>query len=228
MMITEPLPKPEPFIVPPCYKEVKVLHRDNDILLINKPAGLLSVPGRHPLNKDSVHNRLLQQFPDVRVCHRLDMDTSGVMVFALNRPALVHLNHQFEKRQIHKSYTAITDGIIDKDNGEIDLPLIADWPNRPLQKVCYETGKPAQTFFEVIERDHKKNTTRLLLTPITGRSHQLRIHLRELGHPILGCDMYAYKTAYEKADRLMLHATELSFIHPTTEDVIKQRCEPEF
>lgn len=230
MMIHE---QPSPYIVPPCHKEVEILYQDNDIVLVNKPDGLLSVPGRHPLNNDSVYSRLLTLFADmtdtdVRVCHRLDLDTSGVMVFALNRPALVHINRQFEQRQTRKLYTALVDGIIADNIGEINLPLIADWPNRPLQKVCYETGKVAQTYFEVIKRDTKKNNSRILLKPITGRSHQLRIHLKEIGHPILGCDMYAHREAYEKADRLMLHATELVLTHPTTQKTIQQRCEATF
>lgn len=229
MMIHE---QPKPYIIPPCDKDVEILYQDDDILLVNKPDGLLSVPGRHPLNQDSVHNRLIKQFADsdvdVHVCHRLDLDTSGVMVFALNRPALVHINKQFQQRHIRKLYTAITDGIIEADTGEITLPLIADWPNRPLQKVCYDTGKSAQTYFEVVERNEAQNSTRVLLKPITGRSHQLRIHLKEIGHPILGCDMYAPRQAYEKADRLMLHATELILTHPSTEETIRQRCEALF
>jgi tRNA pseudouridine32 synthase/23S rRNA pseudouridine746 synthase len=225
MMIKD---QPQPYIVPHCDKEVKILYQDDDILLIDKPDLLLSVPGRHPLNRDCVITRLREQFPDAHMAHRLDLDTSGIMVIALNKPALVHINRQFAEREVSKSYTAVVYGIVDNDEGQIDLPLIADWPNRPLQKVCHETGKWALTHYTVIERHPEENRTRLLLKPVTGRSHQLRIHLCEIGHPILGCDMYAHKTAYYMADRLLLHATELSLTHPVSGEPVRGYSSPEF
>ncbi len=225
MMIQD---QPKPYIVPPCDKEIEILYQDDDILLINKPDGLLSVPGRHPLNRDCVNNRLLKLFPGMGMAHRLDLDTSGMMIVPLNKPALAHINKQFQDRKIHKTYTAVLFGIVAKNDGKIDLPLIFDWPNRPMQKVCQSSGKGALTRYKVLYRDEAANTTRVIFTPITGRSHQLRIHSREMGHPIIGCDMYATRQAYEMGDRLMLHATDISFTHPTTGKIISQTCEPAF
>ncbi|MEE9302860.1 MAG: pseudouridine synthase [Thiotrichaceae bacterium] len=225
MMIQD---QPKPYIVPRCDKEIAILYQDDDILLINKPDGLLSVPGRHPLNKDSINNRLLKLFPDMGMAHRLDLDTSGIMIVPLNKPALAHVNKQFQDRVIHKTYTAVLFGLVAEEEGKIDLPLIFDWPNRPLQKVCQSSGKGALTLYKVLQRNEADNTTRVLFTPITGRSHQLRIHSREMGHPIIGCDMYATRQAYEMGDRLMLHATEISFTHPATGETICETCKPEF
>ncbi len=225
MMIQD---QPKPYIVPHCDKEIEILYQDDDLLLINKPDGLLSVPGRHPLNKDSINNRLLKLFPNMGMAHRLDLDTSGMMVVPLNKPALAHINKQFQDRKIHKTYTAILFGLVEADEGKVDLPLIFDWPKRPLQKVCQSSGKGALTLYKVLQRNEEAHTTRVLFTPITGRSHQLRIHSREMGHPIIGCDMYATRQAYEMGERLMLHATEISFTHPTTGEMINHICEPEF
>ncbi|HEC04772.1 MAG TPA: RNA pseudouridine synthase [Thiothrix sp.] len=220
--------QPKPYIVPPCDKEIEILYQDDDLLLINKPDGLLSVPGRHPLNRDSVNGRLLELFPEMGMAHRLDLDTSGMMIVPLNKPTLASINKQFQDRKIHKTYTAVLFGIVKEDEGKVDLPLIFDWPNRPMQKVCQCSGKGALTLYKVLSRDEKANTTRVLFTPITGRSHQLRIHSREMGHPIIGCDMYASREAYEMGDRLMLHATEISFTHPTTGETMNQICAPLF
>lgn len=218
----------KPYIVPPCEKEIEILYQDDDLLLINKPDGLLSVPGRLPQNKDSVNTRLLKDFPEMGMAHRLDLDTSGMMIVPLNKPALAHVNKQFQDRKIHKTYTAVLYGQVEKDEGKIDLPLIFDWPNRPMQKVCQDCGKGALTLYKVLERNVEANTTRVLFTPITGRSHQLRIHSRELGHPILGCDMYATQEIHEMTDRLLLHATEITFTHPSTGEPLNWVCEPEF
>ncbi len=225
MMIQD---QPKPYIVPPCDKEIEILYQDNDLLLINKPDGLLSVPGRHPLNRDCVNNRLLKIFPNMGMAHRLDLDTSGMMIIPLNKPTLAHINQQFQNRNVSKTYTAILAGIVEQDEGKVDLPLIFDWPNRPMQKVCQASGKGALTLYKVLRRDSTSNTTRVLFTPITGRSHQLRIHSREMGHPIVGCDMYATREIYEMGERLMLHATDIAFTHPMTGEQIQGTCEPEF
>ena len=225
MMIQD---QPKPYIVPTCDKEIDILYQDDDLLLINKPDGLLSVPGRHPLNKDSVNTRLLKLFPEMGMAHRLDLDTSGMMIIPLNKPTLAHINQQFQDRKVSKTYTAILFGLVEKDEGKIDLPLIFDWPNRPMQKVCQDSGKGALTYYKVIQRNPESNTTKVLFTPITGRSHQLRIHSREMGHPIIGCDMYATREAYEMGERLMLHATEIAFTHPTSDETINRICEPDF
>ncbi|WP_290525443.1 pseudouridine synthase [Alcanivorax sp.] len=204
------------YIVPTCHERVGTIYRDDHVLLINKPAFLLSVPGRAPENKDCAVRRLAIKDPDIRLVHRLDLDTSGIMVFALTRQAQSQLSRLFQQRTVKKRYQAVVHGLVEKDQGSIELPLIADWPNRPLQKVCYETGKPALTHYQVLERDEVLNRTRLALSPVTGRSHQLRIHCRELGHPIIGCDMYAPPEIEALSPRLLLHAQWLAFNHPLT------------
>ena len=204
------------YIVPLCHERVGTMYRDAHILLINKPAYLLSVPGRAPENKDCAVRRLQAQYADIRLVHRLDLDTSGIMVFALTAQAQSRLSRLFQLRTVQKRYQAVVHGLVEHDSGSIDLPLIADWPNRPLQKVCHETGKNALTHYRVLERDIPGNRTRLLLSPVTGRSHQLRIHCRELGHPIIGCDMYAPAEIEALSPRLLLHAEWLAFNHPVT------------
>ncbi len=204
------------YIVPLCHERVGTVYQDAHILLINKPAYLLSVPGRAPENKDCAVRRLQAQYADIRLVHRLDLDTSGVMVFALTAQAQSRLSRLFQLRTVQKRYQAVVHGLVEHDSGSIDLPLIADWPNRPLQKVCHETGKNALTHYRVLERDIPGNRTRLLLSPVTGRSHQLRIHCRELGHPIIGCDMYAPPEIEALSPRLLLHAEWLAFNHPVT------------
>lgn len=206
--------------MPHCTESVHTLYQDKHILLVNKPSGLLSVPGRHPANKDCLISRVQLDHPDAKIVHRLDMDTSGIMVLALNADSHRHLSRQFEQRQTDKTYTAVAFGLVEQDKGSIDLPIITDWPKRPLQKIDFEQGKQALTHYEVIERCEVSQQSRLLLTPITGRSHQLRIHLAEIGHPILGCDFYAHEQALGMAERLMLHATTLSFKHPETGQLI--------
>lgn len=225
MMIQD---QPDPYIVPHCDKEIEILFEDEHLLLINKPDGLLSVPGRHPLNRDSINSRLLELYPTMGMAHRLDLDTSGLMIIPLNKTILAAVNRMFQERKIHKTYVAILGGQLKKERGKVDLPLIFDWPNRPLQKVCQSAGKGALTYYQVLARDTVNNTTTVLFTPITGRSHQLRIHSRELGCPIVGCDMYATREIYEQGDRLMLHATQLSFIHPHTKEPVVICSNPSF
>ena len=204
------------YIVPTCHERVGILYQDPDILLINKPAYLLSVPGRAPENKDCAITRLSLIYPDIRLVHRLDLDTSGLMVFALSQRGQSQLSRLFQLRTVKKRYQAVVQGLVEKDAGSIELPLIADWPNRPLQKVCHDTGKHALTHYQVMERNERHNRTRLALSPVTGRSHQLRIHCRELGHPIIGCDMYAPPEVEALSPRLLLHAEWLGFNHPVT------------
>lgn len=209
------------FIVPHCEAEPGILYEDDHLLLVDKPSGLLSVPGRHPLNRDSLISRLQQQWPQALIVHRLDMDTSGVMVIALDKASHRDLGKQFERRQVTKTYDAIVQGIPPHDQGSIDLPLITDWPNRPLQKVCFDQGKPALTSFQVIDSDTKTNRSRLLLTPKTGRSHQLRLHLKAIGHPILGDNFYAPEEVRTLSSRLLLHAATLKLCHPVTGDILE-------
>lgn len=188
-----------------------ILHEDAEVLLVDKPAGLLSVPGKGEHLADCLIARVQAVFPEALLVHRLDRDTSGVMIFAMTAHAQRHLGLQFEKRMTRKSYVARVWGVPEERSGSIDLPLIVDWPNRPLQMVCHETGKPAQTDWKVIKTDGE--TSRVRLFPKTGRSHQLRVHMLALGHPILGDPFYATGAARDYP-RLMLHSEELRFNHP--------------
>jgi tRNA pseudouridine32 synthase/23S rRNA pseudouridine746 synthase len=215
-----------PYLVPHSQEEIIILYADDDLLLVRKPDLLLSIPGRHPLNKDCLITRLQQDYPTASIVHRLDLDTSGIMVIPLNKPTHAHISRQFQERKVQKSYHAVVFGIVERDTGKVDLPIACDWENRPLQVICHERGKNALTHYQVLER--QEDRTRLLLQPVTGRSHQLRIHMRELGHPILGCDMYAHQAALDMADRLQLHATTLAFEHPTSGEWLQGECRPDF
>jgi len=200
------------YIYAPTPDPVEVVHADADILIVNKPADLLSVPGKALEHRDCLETRLRDIYPDTLLVHRLDMATSGVMVFARNKAAQRHLGMQFEKRQTRKTYVARVWGNMVKNSGLVDLPLIVDWPNKPKQKVCLETGKPSQTEWQVLERDAETNRVRLY--PLTGRTHQLRVHMLALGHPILGDRFYATGAAFQAATRMLLHAETLAFRHP--------------
>ena len=191
---------------------LQVLHRDDDLVFVDKPSGLLSVPGKPADHWDCLEHRVRQAYPQALLIHRLDLETSGVMVFARNPRAQKIVNGQFERRIVKKTYIARVAGQVAEDEGEIDLPLIADWPRRPMQKVCDQTGKPSRTRWRVLERE--ADATRLELTPETGRSHQLRVHLKEIGHPILGDPFYAPEDVYRAVPRLHLHALALELRHP--------------
>jgi len=207
---------------------VNIVYQDEHLIVANKPAGLLSVPGKGPENQVCLINQVLKLNPNARVAHRLDQGTSGMVIFPLSYLALRNLTQHFEDKKIHKRYLAIVDGLIKDDQGEVDLPLICDWPNRPLQKVCFEHGKKALTRYEVIERNEILQQTRVHLYPITGRTHQLRVHMLSLGHIILGDGLYATPEIKAKAPRLLLHAQDLTFPHPITEKNITLFCEAEF
>ncbi|WP_127562558.1 RluA family pseudouridine synthase [Nioella ostreopsis] len=195
----------------PPQEPLDILHQDHEILLVNKPSGLLSVPGKGDQLSDCLIARVKEAFPEALLVHRLDMDTSGVMVFGLTPHAQRHLGLQFEKRQTKKTYVARVWGEMAEKTGEVDLPLIVDWPNRPLQMVDQENGKPAQTEWRVMRTGNGE--TRVRLYPRTGRSHQLRVHMLALGHPILGDPFYAKGPARD-FPRLMLHAESLRLRHP--------------
>ncbi len=220
------MPESPPYLVPHSQEEILILYEDADLLLVRKPDLLLSIPGRHPLNKDCLITRLRQRYPTASIVHRLDLDTSGIMVIPLNKPTHAHISRQFQQREVKKSYHAVVYGVVEQDKGEVDLPIARDWANRPRQMICQERGKAALTRYEVLQRGTDR--TRLLLKPVTGRSHQLRIHMRELGHPIPACDMYAHETALAMASRLMLHATTLGFEHPATGEWLQGECPPDF
>jgi tRNA pseudouridine32 synthase/23S rRNA pseudouridine746 synthase len=212
------------FVAPVCHQDIELLFQDEHLLVINKPSGLLSLSGKNPLNKDSVHYRLVQQFPTANMVHRLDLGTSGLMVLALKKSVNGHLTKQFQQRTVKKIYTAVLYGRIEDEQGCIDIPIIKDKLNFPYQKVCKEMGKVALSQYEVIGHENGSGdvppSSRALFYPQTGRTHQLRIHAREIGHPILGCDLYgatiAGVTTQSMAERLLLHATRLEFVHPVS------------
>jgi len=217
-------PQADPFIVPLCTEQIEIIYQDEHLLLINKPSALLSLSGKHPLNKDSVHWRLVQDFPTATLAHRLDFGTSGLMIVALNKAVNADITRQFQERSVAKRYVALLHGHLAEESGEIDLPIAKNRINFPLQKICYATGKPAQSHYQVLERLENPFATRVLFTPVTGRTHQLRIHSSEIGHGILGCDLYASDEAYSLAPRLLLHAERIEFEHPVSGEQVKGFC----
>ncbi|WP_171172207.1 RluA family pseudouridine synthase [Ruegeria sp. HKCCA0370] len=209
----------------PPQTPLDVLHEDAQLIVVNKPSGLLSVPGRGAHLSDCLLTRVQDVFPQALLVHRLDRDTSGVMVFAQTPHAQRNLSMQFEQRQTRKTYIARVWGQLEPKTGTVDLPLIVDWPNRPRQMVCHATGKPAVTDWRVVKTEG--DTTRVRLFPKTGRSHQLRVHMQALGHPILGDPFYATGDALD-FPRLMLHSEELRLKHPEGGVSMKFRARPEF
>jgi len=217
-------PQTDPFIVPLCTEQIEIVYQDEHLLLINKPSALLSLSGKHPLNKDSVHWRLVQDFPAATLAHRLDFGTSGLMIVALNKTVNAHITRQFQRRNVTKRYMALLHGHLAGESGVIDFPIAKNRINFPLQKICYDTGKPAQSCYQVLEHLEKPFATRVLFTPTTGRTHQLRIHSSEIGHGILGCDLYSSDEAFRLASRLMLHAERLEFDHPVSGERFEIYC----
>lgn len=199
---------------PPTEPWLEIIYQDDDIIVLNKPSGLLTNPGRKPEHHDSAWSRIIRDYPGAQLVHRLDMSTSGLIVFGKHKDAERHLKAQFRERVTRKLYYARVWGNIEQNQGRIDLPLICDWPNRPKQKVCFENGKPSVTDYEVIKREKKTTLARLL--PITGRSHQLRVHMLSMEKPIVGDDFYAHPLARHYSPRLQLHAGELCILHPAT------------
>jgi len=211
---------------PPQEPFLDILYQDESLIMLNKPSGLLSVPGRAPENKDSLALRVQSQFPNALTVHRLDMATSGVMVMALNKDVHRALSRQFQERETHKVYYAWVWGEVAEEEGEVDLPLICDWPNRPLQMVDFEQGKSALTRWQRLKVEQGHTLVKLL--PHTGRSHQLRVHMQAMGHPILGDEFYAGPEALAAAGQLQLHAAELGFTHPVSGESLMFSCEPPF
>lgn len=212
---------------PPPNSGLDLLYRDDALLALNKPSGLLSVPGRGADKADCLASRVQAEYPDALIVHRLDMSTSGILLMARGPDAQRALSRAFELRSTQKRYTAVVDGRLEGE-GEIDLPLITDWPNRPRQMVDHAIGKPSLTYWRALAYDAERDATRVELTPVTGRSHQLRVHLLALGHPILGDDIYASPSALAKADRLLLHACYLALTHPFTHDSQVFTCDAPF
>lgn len=215
------------FIYTPPTDPLSIIFEDDDLLIINKPAGLLSVPGRLPEHQDSAYLRVLNIYPAAKVTHRLDMATSGLLMFAKHRDAEVAISKLFQNRKIKKNYVALVQGQMISD-GIIDVPLMGDWPNRPKQKVDFELGKPAKTLYFPMQYDAITDTSRVLLEPITGRSHQLRVHLAHIGHAILRDQLYHPAPFSSSLDRMALHASYLSFMHPITGQTLDIHCDVPF
>ncbi len=217
------------FIAPVCDDFIEILYQDADILLINKPSGLRSLSGKNPLNWDSVHYRLINgqvgvspAFPEAKLPHRLDFGTSGIMVVGLNAIAARHLNRQFQERTIEKRYIALLDGWLADDQGQITASIAKDL--FPRVKICHSTGKASISEYLVLDRQEQPRQSRVQFTPITGRTHQLRIHSLSIGHPILGCDLYHNQHSAQLAERLLLHASDLYFTHPVDDEQRHGQC----
>lgn len=209
---------PRSFVYEPPDTPLDIIFADSDILVLNKPSGLLTVAGKTPDLADCLESRACELYQTARIIHRLDKDTSGLIVLGLTTQAHANIGLQFEKRQTEKAYMALVWGELAQSSGRIEQPICADWPNRPKQHIDHENGRAAITDWEVLESDGAN--TRVLLKPMTGRTHQLRVHMTHIGHPILGDNLYAHSSALTAAPRLCLHAIELSFTHPATGDQI--------
>ena len=216
-----------PIYAPPCGA-LRVAYCDESLIVLDKPSGLLSVPGRGPAHADSLASRVQAEFPDARIVHRLDMATSGLIVMARGQDMERRLSIAFQQRRVSKRYIAVVAGRLREEHGEVELPLIADWPRRPRQKVDLELGKPSLTAFTLIAYDAGRDTSRVELRPHTGRSHQLRVHMQAIGHPILGDELYADEVARNAAPRLLLHATALTLPHPLDGELLKVESIPDF
>ena len=212
------------FIAPICLDKIEILFEDEYLLAINKPSGLLSLSGKNPLNKDSVHYRLAQQYGDITLAHRLDFGTSGVMLLAKNKIVNANLTKQFQDRSVIKRYVSILADEVLNSEGLIDLPIAKDKLLFPRLKICHQDGKSAQSHYRVIEKLHTPTRTRVIFTPLTGRTHQLRLHSQAIGHSILGCDLYGTKATQAMSIRLLLHALDITFSHPQTQKRMTLTC----
>lgn len=219
------------FVAPACDGFVVILYQDDDILLIEKPSGLLSLSGKNPLNWDSVHHRLVHgqegvtaAFPWAKLPHRLDFGTSGLMVVGLNAASAKNLNKQFETRTIRKRYLAVLEGWVAEGQGQVTAAIAKDKAHFPLVKICAITGKAAISEYTVLHRLEQPRRSLVQFTAHTGRTHQLRIHSHAMGHPILGCDLYKSDRSEQMSDRLLLHASDLHFKHPVSGEQIYGQC----
>lgn len=211
-----PSATPDVIYCPPPDEGLDVIYHDDAMVVVNKPAGLLSVPGRGEGREDCMVSRVMKVFGDALIVHRLDMATSGLLVLGRGEAMQRRLSVLFQDRQVSKRYVALVHGLLEADAGEVDLPLITDWPNRPRQMVCHERGKPSLTRFQVMARDEQMAQTRVALEPVTGRSHQLRVHMLASRHPIVGDPLYGDEALQSAWPRLMLHASQIAFPHPVT------------
>lgn len=208
-------------ILTPTSEAWQLLYQDQHLLVVNKPAMLLTVPGRHPANFDCLVTRVQQQFPTAQVVHRLDYDTSGLVILPLTKSALSHISKQFQARTVKKNYQALVQGKVSTDSGSIDAPIVADAERRPLYKICHKDGKASLTHYQTISYDERLDLSRLALSPVTGRSHQLRVHLLSIGHPIIGDTLYGDAENIALSPRLCLHAATIVFSHPETGQSLK-------
>jgi len=207
---------------------IAIIHADAHCLVVCKPSGLLSVPGRGEAGRDCLSERVRAEYADALIVHRLDMATSGLMLLARGVDPQRSLSIAFAQRAVHKRYVAVVTGQVSSSEGEIDLPLAADWPNRPRQQVDAVRGRPSLTRYRVLAHDAEHDTTRLELEPVTGRAHQLRVHLLALGHPILGDALYGSADVQAAAPRLLLHASSLRFAHPASGEPMSFDSPPPF
>lgn len=214
---------------PPAHRGLAVLHLSDQVIVVDKPSGLLSVPGRGAGKDDCLSRRVQAEFSDALIVHRLDMGTSGIVVLACGARAQRALSIQFQERRVRKRYQALVDGSWSAAaEGEIDLPIIVDWPNRPKQIVDHAMGRPSLTRYRVLDVDTARAVSRIELEPVTGRSHQLRVHMEAMGHPIVGDDFYGTPVSFAKAARLMLHACHIELGHPETGEPLRIDCPPPF
>jgi tRNA pseudouridine32 synthase / 23S rRNA pseudouridine746 synthase len=217
---------------PSNVQDFELIYEDSALLVFNKPSGLLSVPGKGPEKADCLRTRVQQVYPEALTVHRLDMSTSGILLMARSAELHRQLSIAFQDRAVKKSYVAVVNGHVQEDAAHewqlIDKPIATDWINRPLQKIDFRDGKPSQTHYKIISYDAASDATRLELAPITGRTHQLRVHLQSLGHPILGDHLYASPDIQAKSSRLLLHASSLSISHPITGLAIEWQCAAPF
>jgi tRNA pseudouridine32 synthase/23S rRNA pseudouridine746 synthase len=208
---------------PPCNNHLDLVYCDRTLLVVNKPAGLLAVPGRGVEKQDCLASRIQQEFPDALVVHRLDMATSGLMLFGRSTDMQRHLSQMFSRREVQKRYVAVVIGELEPASGEVNLPIVADWSIRPLRKIDAENGKTSLTRFRLLAHDEVTDTSRLELEPVTGRTHQLRVHMAAIGHPIVGDALYG-----AGGERLLLHSSRLGFFHPHSQDMLTFVSEPSF
>lgn len=207
------MPLDDKFVYMPPQEPLSIVYEDDDLVVIEKPAELLSVPGRLPEHHDSAYLRVLEKYPNAKITHRLDMATSGILMFAKHRDAEVAISKMFQARTVTKNYIALVQGKLEGE-GSVDVPLITDWENRPRQMVHFELGKSAKTLYQALEYNVEEDITRVLLTPITGRSHQLRVHMMHIGHPITGDKIYHPEPERSALNRMALHASYLAFTQP--------------
>lgn len=217
----------ESLYIPPPDCGLEIIFRDTYMLAVSKPSGLLSVPGRGEDKADSLATRVQAEYPDALVAHRLDRDTSGMLLFPRGEKMHRQISMMFEKREMQKSYVAVVLGRLAPAEGEVNLPLCVDWPNRPLHIVDHVNGKPALTHYRVISYDAETDRTRVTLEPVTGRTHQLRVHMQAAGHPIVGDTLYGGNPR-GKEPRLLLHAHTLNFLHPVTGKPLQLIAPPAF